>query len=57
VAVEPCMCGAWDCSVCGPLQGVSPCQTHHIFDCDKCACEGCGFYVEDCECDEGEDNE
>lgn len=32
---EPCLCGATDCAVCGPLQGYSKCPVCKKWDCDN----------------------
>jgi hypothetical protein len=37
---EPCMCGAPDCRVCGPLQGYHPCPHCKRMDCEDH--EACG---------------
>jgi len=48
---EPCMCGAIDCRICGPLQGYRVKSTAQLWDCED------GYEDEDEDDDEGEGEE
>jgi len=32
----PCLCGAFDCPSCGPLQGSRRCYLHNRYACESC---------------------